>query len=744
MDQQIIIGDYQEVPAEDFMRIQEFAQAGIDDLVKFAIHDGQAYGGFNVAASGPFEISVQKGLYFSAGKFFASREVLYKDLVEHQPVANKKAIAVIAWGSTDDQEPTERDFLVNVETEEVQVQQVNLVRARNAKVATVGGTESGDPQLPEIPLDRVLIATVIMTPTGIESVVMNEDADLSSTLSNDKRLNQIETWRTIAEPRISTIATDVANLSNGQQDQTSIRDFISLAADVARLKEASDIPDDYADYGTDFFLTQDESDVDNLEFLAKVEEGIRFSAANKNTNELELFSAINSHVTITNGFLLPKFTSELRLSVSGFVGEQSITQYTQTSFDVVRKHMSRQRFRWGQIYEYCTNSRFWKTGTYDPVSNIFTREGETFLVLSGNATRDHTMIRLQQYWVDTVKDPYWSAVETTTTIDGAQIAQTFLNSQAGWLTGVDLYFTKRGTSGNIFLTICELTPSGTPDLANAIEQKTIDYLDLNTYPQATTIDISPTYLQAGKRYGVVLTTQGNHYVAMADGGSYLSGTFFYSTDGAYFSGDITKDMMFGLRYARFSASRAVVDMQPINLDGGIAALDILASMVRPDACNITFQVELNTGWVPLSDIIPNALVGLPPLLPMQIVFQGTPDLHAGIMLTGSQISAERPRTTFKHISTQRVLATASDSIQIIWLLGNWNDAYHTFAASLDTPDGLETPDVIEDIERPGDMLQRTMTFHLPAPVPSFKIIAEGTTSTALDLFHVEERTDIEF
>lgn len=743
MDRQLIIDDFQEVPAADYMLLQSFVQEGIDDLVRFAVNDGQTYGGFLVASTSLFEISIQKGLYFNSGMFFASRTVQTKDLTEFQPVANKKAVAVIAWGSTDDQEPVTRDYLVNTETEETQAKSINLVRARNANIGVIGGTESGDPQLPNIPLDRLLIATVIMSPTGIESVEMNLDDDLSSVLNNDRRIGQIESWRLIAEPRISTIATDVANLSNGQDGQTDIDDHIALASDVARLKEALDIGDNYSDYGSDNFLTDDESDTADLEFMAKVEEGIRFSPENQSVSELALFSSINSDVTNTNGLLLPKFSSNLRLSVTGFVGEQSITQYSQTTFSLVQKHMSRQRVRWGQVYNHCTNSRFWRTGTYDPVTGIFRRDGESFQVLTGNPARNHTMIRLRQFWVDTFQEPYWDATETTLNVDGAQIAQTFLNSQAGWLTGIDLYFTRRGTSGNVHMTICELTPSGTPDLAKTIEQKTIDFLDLETYPTATMVSITPTYLEAGKRYAIVLTTQGNHFVAMADGGAYLSGTFFYSTDGAYYEGDLTKDLMFGLRYAQFAASRTVVDMQPVNLDGGIAALDILAPMVVPDACDLTYQVNLPTGWVPLSEVTPDALVGLPPLLPLQIVFQGTPDLHAGIMLTGSQLKAERPRTSFKHKSTLRVLATSSQTIELSWLLGNWDAGFHTFAATIDTGSVIETADVIEDVALPGNQLRRRMTFNLPAPIPSFRIVADGDTSTALNLFHVEERVDVE-
>ena len=85
VDRQVIINDYQEVPASDFMAMQSYAQAGVDDLVKYAIHDGQAYAGFALTISGTFEVTIAPGLYVNAGKMHASRQAATRDLVEFQP-----------------------------------------------------------------------------------------------------------------------------------------------------------------------------------------------------------------------------------------------------------------------------------------------------------------------------------------------------------------------------------------------------------------------------------------------------------------------------------------------------------------------------------------------------------------------------------------------------------------------------------------------------------------------------------
>lgn len=733
----------QEFQSGDVDDLQTYVQQGADTLIKYAVHPGQAYAGFAAAQSDAFSVTLQPGVYLQDGKMHVARASETLDLIEYQPPANKKAVAIIAWGSVVEGKEEYRQVLTDLDTEAAEPQLVALQEARVANIGMIGGVESGDPQYPTIGQNRVAVAYVILSPTGIVEIIPNKAADLASLYSIDRRLDSVEDWKAIAEPRLSTIATDVANLSNGQRNRVTIDDMFAVAGDVARLKEVANIPDDYADYGADRFLDADESDVDNVDFLAKVEEGVRFSAANKDVSELALFSSINPYVTQSGGMILPKFTSEKRIEIGNYAAEQSVTQYTQTSFDVVQKTMSRTRIRWGQIYNYCTNSQWWRAGTYDPITGIFTRQGETFEVLEGEALTNHRMIRLQQFWSDTYEDTYWEAVESTYTLNGANIAQSFMNSQAGWLVGIDLNFTRRGTAGDVHVMICELTPSGTPDLSKTIAKKTVAYLDLKQYPAVTPVDFTPTYLEAGKRYAFVVITQGDHYVAMADGAEYLAGTFFYSTDGAYFAGDITRDLMFNMRFAKFAYSRVAVDMQPLNLDGGIAGIDLLAPMKVPDACGLTFQVQLAGGWVPVSDVTPNALVGLPPLLPLQVVFQGTSDLHAGLYLTGSQVTIERPRTTFKHISTPRILAAASDTVRIEWQLGNWDAGHHVFNVKLLTAGGDELPDIVEDTPVPGNRIKRVMTFNLAAPIASFQIEATGTTSTALDVFHIEERVDIE-
>lgn len=749
MDRQVKFYAREIVPSGDLMAVQNYTRQFLDDLVAASLTAGQAFAGFSVTKTDALNVSVAPGLYFSGGRVYAQRAALAQSLATMQPLVNRVVVGVVAYGQDVDGEPAYRNVVVNVETRATEAQLLMTQNARLAQIAFVKGVESADPQPPNVPLDRLLIATITLSPTGIESIDMVDAARQPAVAELVARARALEVWRGQAEPRISTIGSDVANLANGLRGAGDSGVMFRIAADVARLKDLAGLPDSYADYASDQFLTDDESDVGNLDYLARVEEGVRCAWANQNISALQVFNALNPLISQAGGVLLPAYTSKLRFAVTAYAGEQSLSQYTQSEHTLVQKTMSRSRIRFGQSMSICTNHSWWQSGRYDPATGVFTRNGETWQVNPAdrpNALINHRIMRLTQFWVDDWTEPYWEMVTTTTAVAGALAWQSFLNTQAGWLTGVDLYITKRGPAGDVHLAVCEVTESGTPNLAKTIYKGTIPYLDIKTYPVATTLGLTPTYLQAGKQYALVAISNGDHYIGLASGGAYLAGTSGYSTDGQYFAGDLTKDWLFGLRYADFgSNSRVVVDLQPLNLDGGISDIDILAGMVTPDATSITFEAQVNGVWRPLAEVSRDLLAGLPPLLPLRAVFQGTPDIHAGVRLLDSQVKVSRPRTAFKHISTPRLLPLATQTVRVVLQIGNWNDERHTCSVQLKTAGGTFNASVVEDQPLDGvKRIQRTARFALPAAISEFQIVINGASTTALDLFLVEERVDIEF
>ena len=175
------------------------------------------------------------------------------------------------------------------------------------------------------------------------------------------------------------------------------------------------------------------------------------------------------------------------------------------------------------------------------------------------------MIRVTQFWIDTYEEPYLDTVTTTANISGQQVAQTFLNSQDGWLTQVGLYFSRKADAGDVNVVVCE-TAFGMPNLSRAIARTAIAVADLKVgsisggagLPSLVeTTGHAPADLsQGGQAIRHRPDHAGDHYVAMTDSDNgVVQGTFFTSTDGAFFSGNLVEDMKMRLYYAKFERTR---------------------------------------------------------------------------------------------------------------------------------------------------------------------------------------------
>jgi hypothetical protein len=437
------------------------------------------------------------------------------------------------------------------------------------------------------------------------------------------------------------------------------------------------------------------------------------------------------------------------MSIGPFNTDIGIAQFGFQTYEIVQRTISRERIRYGSIYTHCTNDSWWKSGVYDPVTQTFRKGGETFIVLNPqDALQDHKMVRLQQFWVDRFDEPYWEFVTINHTINGAQVAQSFLVANDMWLTRVGFYVTVKAAPENVFLTLCEIT-NGVPDLSKAIMHQTVPHTDLvvNTF---TRVDVLPTFLKAGKRYALVFTSNANHKVGMASGQNFLDGTFFSSTDGAFFQGDLTKDMMLELWGAKFRAPQVTIELEAINLDGGIRAIDILAGTIRPESTDLVYEIQPSGSgdWIPLKPESLDALTGAPVLFHFRARFVGTRDIMPGLMLSGSRVFVSRPKITFKHVSTQLSLVSAKSTIFVKVLLENFNETPHNLTAIVRTAAGVnESPDVTTDAPAtslsPADVaagrVERTFQFNTAAPVQNFRIIINGETNSPANTFHVSER-----
>jgi len=747
--------------AKDHNNLQDFVQQTFDYLVADAISDGQAYAGFLAAKTGTSEVTVEPGRMYKAGVIYTRETAAVIDVLSQLPVSTQKYLAIVVSGAEVDSEDEPRKFLIDATERTTQVSTVSTVRHRAATVSTVAGAESASPQKPTVSSDLVTIGWALLDTGGVVSVEMNPAEELDSVLSNAGRLGVLEAWRQQIGQRIDTLATDITKLNESVRERADQEAIFDLAADVARLKELNELPDTYADYGADRFLDDEESDTQNVNYLARIEEGVRFGNEAEDVSALALFNPIDPLVTVSNGFLLPKYTDVLRLGVENKIGELSISQYASQDVDIVQRTRTRRRIRYGENRTVCTNSRWWRSGRYDPAQGTFHKEGDTWEVMNGvpdtHGGRVH-WVRLRRFWVDTYEETYWDRIVTTTTVTGSVIGQTWLNSQDMWLSTIELPLTQVGPSGNLEVLIC-YAKDGKPDVGNAIARVTVDHADLKAYPEWTSVPMPAVFLEAGRRYAMVLITQGAHYVGIASGADFAQGTLFYSTDGAFFQGDLTQDLMFRLYAAQFDQPRIEVKLDALSLSGGITDIDILAPMTVPEGTEVRFEVLPSGGsWTPLDEVVSgnSVLYNLPALLEFRAVFLGTTDVMPGIDLVNSEVRISRPRTTFTHISTPILPGSPTQTVKVTVQLADYYEANHDLDCVIDdvtnAVNGIAPATVVdEDLGEVDDANHRRIrrTFEwtsaeLPAATSEFKIQLDGTTTSALDTFIVEERVHLTF
>jgi hypothetical protein len=749
MERSVTFRDRQELQSADLQNVQTFGDETHQHMVQDAVTSERQVVGLAVTQQSATEIQVAPGRLWdgTTGKVYRKDQAETISVFSYLAVLDQKWITVSAVGQEQDINVQPRDFLIDLQTGQTQPEAVSMEEARVAVIVLTAGVESATPQKPAAPTGYTLLGYVRVGVSGILEIDLSSVAQLPQLNRVNADVKSLKAWRNLAEPQIATLKSDVAGLALKINGLTSRERIIEISSDIARLKELLNIPDDFASYGADYFLDDDESDDAQAGYNARVDEGVRFPWTAQGVSQLALFNPLTTAVKSFDGFLLPAHTDLVRLqTTTGYAGELPINQYQVTTFNMRQATFTRQRTRFGPTRTICTNSKEWATGKYNPITGVFQNStGDSFTVAEEDRVRaniNHQIVRITQFWTDTYEEPYWYTEATTSTINGSQIAQTILNAQNGWLTKIGMFFVKKGATGIVYVNICE-TINGVPDLNSCIGSTQVAQSAMTVYPAETVIAFpKPVYLQAGKRYAIVVTTAGAHSVAIVAGSNYTQGTIFYSLDGAYQQGDFTKDMMFKLYYASFTNVRTVVDLSPLSLSGGIADIDVRAPTVVPPSTQLLYEFQRAGVWYPIAAASGAQLRNLPPLLPLRVTFIGSSDLMPGLGLQGSEMKVSRAALALKHFSAVRTLVANTSEVVVKTLLEGFDAAHHTATIKLKIGASEIAASSVTDADDPDGGVLRTATFNLGSPTSSYRVVLIGATDTALDLFHFANRIDI--
>lgn len=768
MSKQVIFRDRQEVQDADLNNVGAFAAESMDRIVREGVTDERKFSGFAVAKTGTTEVTISPGTYWSNGKRFIREAAHTIDFLSQLPLVTKRIAAIIVTGQTIETDVQPRDFIIDVESGATEPDSVAMQALRYAEFQVALGSESPTPQKPIIPSDVIAVAWITLSTSGVDATEKAVENEIMSNKRLAARATALEVWRREAGEQITTLGSDIATLATAVGRMTGRDVLTGIFEDLAVIKDQLDLEDGYSGYGAENFLAEDQSISDPAAtgYYASVSEGLRPPADNAASTSLQLFNPLDPGVKVaSDGTCLPRYHEVRRLSLDSYQQQLSLAQYEfqQVAYKTLRKSATRLRF--GLAFTICRNGRFWNSGTFDVRAGIFTDAlGRTYQALDTNFTNRFEQegrtqrpknLRLQEFWYDEEVDYYEKRVATDHTVQGAVVAQTFLNTQGGWLTSLDLYFTQVAATGDLRVLICR-TAGGQPDMSQAIAETTVAAGSLvqGTSPASaeewTRIPFVPTALEAGERYAIVLITGGDHYVGLTSGENYAAGTLFSSTDGAFFKGDLTLDLMMRTNFASFEAARAEIDLSSLNLSGGINDLDIAFEGIAPDGTELHFEVrpQGSSRWHRIDGGVDNPFNGLPALVNLRAVFVGTKDLMPGFRLTGSNVTVSRPATTMQWHSLPISLPAASDDIKVIVTLDHFNEANHDFALVIDDLTNSETgiaPDTVVDHvldERDGTRkrIRREMTWgsgEFPVATSEVKLVATGTLTAATEMYHVE-------
>ncbi|ABE64061.1 hypothetical protein Nham_3329 [Nitrobacter hamburgensis X14] len=756
------ISDNQTVTLGDFDNLAKLPRAAQDALIASAINGGvsSCYFGADVTKTGTTQVTAASPwLLYKDGKLFGDDTgAAVLDLLPHMPTSgNRRIIAVLLQAQTVDDSTQPRDFVVDgsVYPPVMDPQGTATITWRHASVNIQIGDQAPSPVKPVVDLANTVVAWVTLSSTEVVLVEQSITNRINSLRVVDGRLVLVEEWRKTAEPAIEGLKTDVSKLLASGSQKLDRNMFGYVMEQLARLNEKTGMAEGYSYSKTDYFLDLTDSDTDHINYVANVEEGIRFAADNTDTKALSLLTPGDTLIqTSPAGVVLPKYDSKALLSVVGRDSEVALSNGGSQTINYTLKTISKTRIRYGNAFLVCTNAQWWQTGRYDSVEGVFYKDGVGYSVEFAeqhpSGAPNHSIKRLRQIFIDTYQEPYWDASVVAASYTGQVGGNTFMMPRSGWVTAVNLGFSRIDAGGgDIRLALCELFENGEPNYQKCLAATTIAHANLKVWPDLTTFLIEPTYLEGGKRYGWFVITAGNHWLAMVEGNKYAQGSFFVSTDGVWSQGNIALDACFEVLVADFITSRMVVNLNNWNLSGGITDIDLLTKQVVPMGTSITYEVQIGSAWVALAEVASgnSPLFGLPAALNARMVLNGTTDLMPAIKLNESHVTVSRPRTNGVHITEARTAPANVDEVHAILVLEHYIEANHDLSCTLlvgvDYATEVAATSVSDEL-LPDGSVRRTFVWTGLTPTTTWKRKTSFLTSSALSIFLVSSATDVSF
>lgn len=757
----------QEGTEEDLERMGEWPQQGITQLTDDLLVSGRMYKGFTTLASGTAAIEVAPGRIYDAGAMFALEAALSMSAAEFVPITagHKVYVTLIGQGREDDGYVEARNYEREVpqsggSTAIQQVPQTGArAKVRRAILTLYPGAPSLIPVKPSIPPGTVAIADILVGTGGIESVEMRSDNEAPELDELAANYTGLSGRLDLVNQEMAGLRNDMAALARQIKGGISPETFRATQGEIAKLKQVLAIPDTGSPFSADNFLDDSESDIANVDYKARVLEGIRFPAANQDKRPLALYNPNDGNLMhAAAGLICPKYTVVEGIKLAERAGTLPLGGTVYQTLELTQMMMSRQETAYGDYFEACENSEWWKSGQYDPAKGILRIGNETYEIAGtvGNYNwTGHEIKRLRKFWTTTVKEPYDVYAPVAHTIQGVIKAQSWLQSQDRWSPGMRLYLDSWSAGAEITVTVVECGEDGRPLKGRMLAKTTLAAAQFKRWPEATRFPFAvPSLRQSGKQYAYLIATTGDVTAVYAEGQKFLSGNLLESTDGgSFFVGDLTRDLCHVTEYCSFDLTSLTVLLQGINLDGGIHNIRIRNAEVVPKNSTRQFQLQVGGAWRTIEEPAGDDTLfgsGVTPYYDFRLVLNGNQWAMPILDMGASEVELFRADDDFRHISEALVFGTSLQTVVISTPVAAWDPARHTIAvrlrhgagfASLKTHTAVETKPLIgKNGAVRADAFEKIWTFSFAgAPISTCKVDIIGTTNNARVTWHVEGR-----
>jgi hypothetical protein len=525
----------------------------------------------------------------------------------------------------------------------------------------------------------------LMTSTGIVSMTLADGSvhDLPSIAKFQEELSA---------GNIGTRVGDLEALSRGLVQEL---DRVSSSLNLDRSNPYWN-PLDLKD-GTD-------SDLTDALYRAQIEDGLRLPYDGFTVNQVD--RKFESGAARQGDWLLPNHTETIDERHNGAVSYGNRVNVAQ--YPVINGYKIRRRSYYRRFYYYGYYYRWWRYRYYG-----------------------------RYYSVTTV-------TPNRTTLDGSMTAQTFKVDTEKVLTGINLYCYRPGTyktAANPRVILTEAS-YGRPDMDQVLAHG--EFRDTSAFSGTSTsvaylcnVDLDrPVLLEPDKSYAFVVVADAQFEVNH-DGNSDRTGGVFYTQDGEAWEQDIAKDMAYQLRLADFGGDTATIEVEAIELSGGIASMrqDLVADL--PEGSEISVEMEVNGQWLPIKDM--DNITSLPPYTPMRIVLTGSADAMPLIDATKSTVTGFRPATALHYYSKER---TPAQELRVTYELVGFNEEWHTFDPGLDVDGTRHTPSLVEfQDSADGNVRSISAVYELPISA-AYRHNIIASTQTAAKVFDISSVIEI--